>query len=172
MRDLILMAEEKKDKRVETENELKRQLEELKKEVENLKREKEEAVSRSALLKETAKALGKVDVSGFGILGGLIDGIASLAELADKVQDPKNPLHKKLKVEYAIRTSGLLGDRYIASGRPLVAGRQEGRAPEPVARPEERRRIMEEIRELRKLKEQFLKAEKEAKNEGKEGKAG
>jgi hypothetical protein len=162
------MAEEKKDKPVETQDELKRQLEELKKEVEKLKQEKEKVSSRSPLLKETAKTIRNVDISGFGILGGLIDGIASLAELAEKVQDPKNPLHKKLKVEYAIKTSGLLGDRYIASGRPLFASRQEGRAPEPLAQPEERKRIMEEIRELRKLKEQFLKAEKEAQKEAEE----
>lgn len=161
---LILMAEEKKDdKGEETENQLRRELEELKKEVKRLKEEKAGA-PRSELLKETSKVLRRLDVGGFGILAGLIDGIGNLAELADKIQDPKNPLHNKLKVEYAIKTSGLLGDRYIASGRAF-AGRQESRAPEPLARPEERKAIMEEIRELRKLKEQFLKAQREAEKE-------
>ena len=161
------MAEEKKDdKGEEAANQLRRELEELKKEVERLKQEKEGA-PRNELLKETSKVLRRLDVGGFGILAGLIDGIGNFAELAEKIQDPKNPLHNKLKVEYAIKTSGLLGDRYITSGRPF-ATTQESRALEPLARPEERKRIMQEIRELRKLKEQFLKAQREAEKEKRE----
>jgi len=153
-------------------DQLKKQVEELKKQIEKLSKPKEEKEpTPTEQMKEATKLLK--EVGGVGIIGGLVDGIGNLVELAEKIKDPNHPLHKKLNVEYSIRTTGLLGDRHITSGGEFFArARRRGVPPATSLRTEEQKKAIEELRELRRLKEEFLRAEKEREKAHKEEKPG
>lgn len=163
-----MSQDEVKEKEKEI-DQLKKQVEELKKQLSKPKEEKEPTPTEQ--MKEATKLLK--EVGGLGIIGGLVDGIGNLVELAEKIKDPNHPLHKKLNVEYSIRTTGLLGDRHITSGGEFFAGaRRRGVPPVTSLKTEERRKAIEELRELRRLKEEFLSAEKEKEKAQKEEKPG
>jgi len=163
-----MSQDEVKEKEKEI-DQLKKQVEELKKQLSKPKEEKEPTPTEQ--MKEATKLLK--EVGGLGIIGGLIDGIGNLVELAEKIKDPNHPLHKKLNVEYSIRTTGLLGDRHITSGGEFFAGaRRRGVPPVTSLRTEDRKKAIEETRELRRLKEEFLSAEKEREKAQKEEKPG
>lgn len=161
-----MSQDEVKEKEKEI-DQLKKNVEELKKQVEKQSKPKEEKEpTPTEQMKEATKLLKEVE--GFGIIGGLVDGIGKLVELAEKIKDPNHPLHKKLNVEYSIRTTGLLGDRHITSGGEFFAGAKRRGVPPATSLTEERRKAIEELRELRRLKEEILRAEKEREKAQKE----